>query len=95
MSTTTFTYIIIGAIAIIALIALWYWRYTKAGPNEVLIVAGLGRYRFVRGGTFVLPIFERAMTLDLGLQTLDVHASDAYTKQGVRLPGGERRRPGS
>ncbi len=68
-----------------ALVALWYWRYTKAGPNEVLVISGRGRYRFVRGGTFVWPILERAETLSLGLLTLDISAGDAYTQQGVKL----------
>ncbi|MDW7983503.1 MAG: flotillin family protein, partial [Acidobacteriota bacterium] len=39
--------IVSGAFAVAALIALWAWRYTKAGPNEVLIVSG-GRRRRVR-----------------------------------------------
>ena len=77
--------IIVGAAFLIGLIALWYWRYTKAGPNEVLVIYGRGKYRFVRGGAFVRPIVERAQTLSLGLQTLDVNASDAYTKQGVKV----------
>ncbi len=77
--------IVLAAILVIALIALWYWRYTKAGPNEILVVSGRGRYRFVRGGTFVRPIVERAQTLSLALHTLDVNAADAYTKQGVKI----------
>ncbi|MFQ5342270.1 MAG: flotillin family protein [Anaerolineae bacterium] len=86
MTTATTAILIIVGIAIIAgLIALWYWRYTKAGPNEVLVVSGRGRYRFVRGGAFVAPILERAQSLSLALLTLDVHAGDAYTKQGVKL----------
>ncbi|MFQ5594540.1 MAG: flotillin family protein [Anaerolineae bacterium] len=86
MTTAITAILIIIGIAIIAgLIALWYWRYTKAGPNEVLVVSGRGRYRFVRGGTFVAPILERAQSLSLALLTLDVHAGDAYTKQGVKL----------
>ncbi|RME42493.1 MAG: flotillin family protein [Chloroflexi bacterium] len=86
MTTATTAVLIIGGIAIIAgLVALWYWRYTKAGPNEVLVVSGRGRYRFVRGGTFVWPILERVQSLSLALLTLDVHAADAYTKQGVKL----------
>ncbi len=86
MTTATITTIIVLGIAIlIGLIALWYWRYTKAGPNEMLVVSGRGRYRFVRGGTFVAPILERAQRLSLALLTLDVHAADAYTKQGVKL----------
>lgn len=75
----------VAVVVIVALIALWYWRYTKAGPNEVLVVSGRGKYRFVRGGTFVWPILERVQTLSLSLLTLDVNASDAYTKQGVKL----------
>lgn len=86
MTTAITAILILVGIAIIAgLIALWYWRYTKAGPNEVLVVSGRGRYRFVRGGTFVWPILERVQSLSLALLTLDVHAADAYTKQGVRL----------
>lgn len=77
--------IILGLAIIVGLIALWYWRYTKAGPNEILVVSGRGRHRFVRGGTYVRPISERAQTLSLALLTLDVHAADAYTKQGVKL----------
>ncbi len=86
MTTVTTALVAIGGIALIAgLVALWYWRYTKAGPNEVLVVSGRGRYRFVRGGTFVWPILERVQSLSLALLTLDVHAADAYTKQGVKL----------
>ncbi|MFQ5856704.1 MAG: flotillin family protein [Anaerolineae bacterium] len=86
MTTAVVATLIVLGIAIIAgLIALWYWRYTKAGPNEVLVVSGRGRYRFVRGGTFVWPILERVQSLSLALLTLDVHAADAYTKQGVKL----------
>ena len=60
MTPTTITTLVIAGIVIVAaLIVLWYWRYTKAGPNEVLVVSGRGKYRFVRGGTFVWPIFER------------------------------------
>jgi flotillin len=86
MTTATIvTLIVIGIAIVIGLIALWYWRYTKAGPNEVLVVSGRGKHRFVRGGTFVAPIRERARTLSLALLTLDAHAADAYTKQGVKL----------
>ena len=84
-TATTAILIIVGLAIITGLIALWYWRYTKAGPNEVLVVSGRGRYRFVRGGAFVAPILERAQSLSLALLTLDVHATDGYTKQGVKL----------
>lgn len=86
MTTVGLASIVVAALVIIAaLIALWYWRYAKAGPNEVLVVSGRGKYRFVRGGTFVWPIWERVQSLSLALLTLEVHAADAYTKQGVKL----------
>jgi len=91
--------IVSGTFGAAALIGLWAWRYTKAGPNEVLIVAGGRRrrvrgpdgqvrtvgYRLVRGGTFVWPIFERVQRLSLELLTLEVQTADAYTAHGVRL----------
>lgn len=84
-AATVATIVVIGVLAIAGLVALWYWRYAKAGPNEVLVVSGRGRSRFVRGGTFVWPILERVKSLNMSLLTLDVHAADAYTKQGVKL----------
>ncbi len=91
--------IVSGTFAAAALVGLWAWRYTKAGPNEVLIVSGGRRrrvrgpdgqvrtfgYRLVRGGTFVWPIFERVQRLSLELLTLEVQTADAYTAHGVRL----------
>ncbi len=86
MTTATIvTLVVLGIIILAGLIALWYWRYAKAGPNEILVVSGRGRHRFVRGGTFVWPIWERVQSLNMALLTLDVHAADAYTKQGVKL----------
>jgi len=76
---------ILAIVGVIALIALWYWRYAKAGPNEILVVSGFGRHRFVKGGKFVWPIFQRVQRLSLALLTLEVSASNAYTKQGVKL----------
>ena len=85
-------------IAAIGLIALWAWRYTKAGPNEVLIISGRKRkvvapdgrkrvvgYRLVRGGAFVWPILERVQRLSLELLTIEIQTADAYTAQGVRM----------
>jgi flotillin len=87
------------ALAVLAgLIALWAWRYTKAGPNEVLIISGRKRkvvdpdgrkrvvgYRLVRGGAFVWPILERVQRLSLELLTIEIQTADAYTAQGVRM----------
>ncbi len=90
--------LVIGLLIFAGLIALWAWRYTKAGPNEVLIISGRRRkvmdpdgrkrivgYRLVRGGTFVWPILERVQRLSLELLTIEIQTADAYTAQGVRM----------
>ncbi len=89
---------IVSAI-VVALVAVWAWRFTKAGPNEVLIVSGRKRtyqdaegkkqatgYRMVRGGgTFVWPARERVQRLSLELLTVEVRTPEAYTAQGVKV----------
>lgn len=78
-------------------IALWASRYTKVGPNQVLIISGRKRkwatmdggyevrgYRILRGGgTFVWPVVEKVDILSLELITLDVQTPEVYTKYGV------------
>ena len=78
-------------------IVLFAARYTKVGPNEVLIVSGrqhkvsdgAGRekqvgFRIVKGGgTWVWPIVEKAETLSLELMTIDVKTPSVYTITGV------------
>src|SRR5574341_1458748 len=78
-------------------IILFAARYTKVGPNEVLIVSGrqhrivdgAGRekqvgFRIVKGGgTWVWPIVEKAETLSLELMTIDVKTPSVYTITGV------------
>jgi flotillin len=86
-------------IIVVAFIAIWAWRFTKAGPNEVLIVSGRKRtykdaegqkhvagYRMVRGGgTFVWPARERVQRLSLELLTVEARMPEAYTAQGVKV----------
>ncbi len=93
-----------GAVAIVGIvfvvflfIAVWASRYTKVGPNEVLIVSGRqhrittadGRvavrgFRVVKGGgTFVIPVVEKADVLSLELLTIDVQTPEVYTSKGV------------
>ncbi|SNB72832.1 flotillin [Thermoflexus hugenholtzii JAD2] len=89
---------VLALVVLVGLIALWAWRYTKAGPNEVLIISGRKRkvidpdgrkrvvgYRLVRGGAFVWPILERVQRLSLELLTIEIQTADAYTAQGVRM----------
>jgi flotillin len=68
-------------------------RYTKVGPNQVLVISGIKRkatdgsiqgFRIVKGGgTFVWPIFEKIDILSLELLTIDVQTPEVYTSKGV------------
>jgi flotillin len=84
-------------IVIIIFMAIWASRYTKVGPNQVLIVSGR-KHRYVGpdgqpetrgfrvvkgGGTFVVPVIEKVDLLSLELLTIDVQTPEVYTSKGV------------
>jgi flotillin len=85
-------------IVVFIFFAIWASRYTKVGPNQVLVVSGrkhriidpdgtqrmLG-FRIVKGGgTFVIPVVEKVDVLSLELLTIDVkQEQDVYTSKGV------------
>ena len=90
---------VIVVLGVGAFLLLWMVlsRYTKVGPNDVLIVSGR-RHRFVDpdgtvrtrgfrivkgGGTFVYPIVEKVDVLSLELLTIDVQTPEVYTSKGV------------
>src|SRR5438874_451053 len=89
----------IGAVVIVVFIFLGIWagRYTKVGPNQVLVISGIKRkridpdgtahdvgFRIVKGGgAFVLPVFEKVDILSLELLTIDVQTPEVYTSKGV------------
>ena len=94
--------LIIGAVATILLvvfifIVIWASRYTKVGPNQVLVISGRKRkmvdpdgtarevgFRIVKGGgTFVRPVVEKVDVLSLELLTIDVQTPEVYTSKGV------------
>src|ERR671925_803829 len=80
---------VLVALALIAFI-VWAHQYTKAGPNEVLIISGRRvrkdrpGYRIVRGGgTYVRPFRERVQRLSLELMQFDVRTAETYSMHGV------------
>ncbi len=88
----------VGIVVVIFLFgAIWASRYTKVGPNQVLIVSGIKRryvepdgttglrgFRVVKGGgAFVIPMFEKVDLLSLELLTIDVQTPEVYTSKGV------------
>ena len=88
-----------GAILLVFILfaGIWASRYTKVGPNEVLVISGRKRkyldtdgtarevgFRIVKGGgVFVWPVFEKVDLLSLELLTIDVQTPEVYTSKGV------------
>jgi flotillin len=87
--------VILAALLVLFFIVLAS-RYTKVGPNEVLIISGRKRtvreeggrrtvgYRVLRGGgTVVWPVLEQVRSLSLELMNLEVKTPEVYTVHGV------------
>src|ERR1043166_4615407 len=91
-------------IVVFVFLAIWAGRYTKVGPNQVLVVSGRKHrysdpdgsvqsrgFRIVKGGgTFVIPVVEKVDILSLELLTIDVQTPEVYTSKGgpVKVDGG-------
>src|SRR5881275_1360460 len=91
--------IVIVVLGVGAFLLIWMVlsRYTKVGPNQVLVVSGRQHkvretdgqvytrgFRIVKGGgTFVLPVIEKIDLLSLELLTIDVQTPEVYTSKGV------------
>ena len=89
----------VGAVMFVFFVfgGIWASRYTKVGPNEVLVISGRKRkmidpdgtarevgYRIVKGGgVFVYPVLEKVDILRLELMTIDVQTPEVYTSKGV------------
>src|SRR5213075_2907413 len=99
ISTTT---LVIGGVAaflfvFFMFVGIWASRYTKVGPNQVLVISGRRHrivdadgsahdvgFRIVKGGgVFVWPVYEKVDILSLELLTIDVQTPEVYTSKGV------------
>jgi len=99
--TGTKIWIIGGVVAVLFVffmfLGIWASRYTKVGPNQVLIISGRKHrmtdpdgvvrdigFRVVKGGgVFVYPVVEKVDILSLELLTIDVQTPEVYTSKGV------------
>lgn len=95
------TAVILGVAAVLfvffSFLAIWASRYTKVGPNQVLVISGRKHrmidpdgtardigFRVVKGGgVFVWPVLEKVDILSLELLTIDVQTPEVYTSKGV------------
>jgi flotillin len=88
---------VVLGIVILAVFVAVMSRYTKVGPNEVLVASGMKHkytdpdgtvrprgFRIKKGGgTFVVPMLEKVDILSLELMTIDVQTPEVYTSKGV------------
>jgi flotillin len=99
--TGTKIWIIGGVVAVLFVffmfLGIWASRYTKVGPNQVLVISGRKHrmtdpdgvarevgFRVVKGGgVFVYPVVEKVDILSLELLTIDVQTPEVYTSKGV------------
>ncbi len=91
-----FIAIAIAALILLMLLIVFVAKYQTAKPDEALIISGsyLGsknvhidesnnKIKIVRGGAFVLPVFQRSNRISLLSSKLDVSTPEVYTEQGV------------
>ena len=101
LAEASLTNIVVGVGSILfvffVFVVIYASRYTKSGPNQVLVISGIKRkmveadgttrevgFRIVKGGgRFVWPIFEKVDLLSLELLTIDVQTPEVYTSKGV------------
>ncbi|HEX6738200.1 MAG TPA: SPFH domain-containing protein [Vicinamibacteria bacterium] len=84
----TWIVVAVGALGILVVgYVLAYLAFLKkVGPNEVLVVSGRGKVKFITGGAdMVVPLFHTWNTLSLEVMTLDVTTPEVYTVQGVPI----------
>ncbi len=93
---------VVGAVVAVLFVffifaGIWASRYTKVGPNQVLVISGRKRkvldpdgtvrevgFRVVKGGgRFVWPVYEKVDILSLEILTIDVQTPEVYTSKGV------------
>src|ERR1041384_4886220 len=86
-----------GLFVLFMMLGIYASRYTKVGPNQVLVISGRKHriadpdgnvrevgFRVVKGGgVFVWPVFEKIDILSLELLTIDVQTPEVYTSKGV------------
>lgn len=101
--TPSQTVFIIGGIAanlfvFFVIAAIWMSRYTKVGPEEVLVISGRkymvkdseGKvhtvgFRMVKGGgTFVWPVYEKCAVLSLKPVPVELNIPGVLTRDGSK-----------
>lgn len=88
MSAAGVIVIVVGlAVGLILIVGLIASMFRKVGPNQALIIYGLGGTKVVIGnGKIVVPMIHQARELSLELMSFDVAPTQSlYTSQGVAV----------
>jgi len=95
LALDTMVGVVVGGLLFIVFLFVMVWasRYTKVGPNQVLVISGRKHristgetvgFRIVKGGgVFVWPVLEKVDFLSLEIMTIDVKTPEVYTIKGV------------
>ncbi len=87
MELSVLIIVFVAVAAFVLVLASAARMYKKVGPNQALIVYGLGGTRVVTGsGALVMPMVQTSRELSLELMSFDVApAKELYTHQGVAV----------
>jgi flotillin len=87
MESSVFVVVGLMVLVVMMLLIVMASLFSKAGPNEAIIVYGFRGKRVVVGaGTVVFPLVENRRSLSLELMSFDVAPQqDLYTNQGVAV----------
>src|SRR5215210_30209 len=88
MQLSSVLVVVVGLVVVVlAALAVLASMFRKVGPNQALIVYGLGGTNVVKGGGAVVwPLVQSARGLSLELMSFDVAPTqDLYTSQGVAV----------
>src|SRR6478672_3059518 len=85
--TPTAVMAVVLAVILLVLLRILAGLYRRVGPNQALIVYGLGAPKIVKGGgAIVWPMIQSGDELSLELMSFDVAPQqDLYTQQGVAV----------
>src|SRR5215210_6308791 len=78
---------VVLAVVLLIFLRILAGLYRRVGPNQGLIVYGMGQPKVVKGGgAIVWPLVQSADELSLELMSFDVAPpQDLYTQQGVAV----------
>ena len=77
-TTMLWLWILLGVIGLILIVVLVLCSYTKAGPDEAIMISGLGKRKILRGKAgWKLPFFQRKDKLSLKVFQVDIKTRES------------------